>query len=67
MSMTTLCQQLFRPVKGLNRPRTRRRPPDFAPSSETQGGYVGQAVLETQFGSDNLIGGRENVQDPNPG
>ena len=52
---------------GVARPRTRRRPPDFAPSSETQGGYVGQAVLETQFGSDNLIGGRENVQDPNPG
>jgi hypothetical protein len=22
------------------------RPPDFAPSSETPGGYVGQAVLE---------------------
>jgi hypothetical protein len=46
----------------LNRPRTRRRPPDFTPSSETPdfassfrlreatsgkpGGYVGQAVLE---------------------
>ena len=29
-----------------NRPRTRRRPPDFAPSSKTPGGYVGQAVLE---------------------
>jgi hypothetical protein len=29
-----------------NRPR-RRRPPDFAPSSETPGGYVGQAVLES--------------------
>ena len=27
------------------RSRTRRRPPDFAPSSETPGGYVGQAVL----------------------
>jgi hypothetical protein len=23
------------------------RPPDFAPSSETPGGYVGQAVLES--------------------
>jgi hypothetical protein len=31
---------------GQNRNRTRRRPPDFAPSSETPGGYVGQAVLE---------------------
>jgi hypothetical protein len=30
-----------------NFPRTRRRPPDFASSSETPGGYVGQAVLET--------------------
>jgi NitT/TauT family transport system ATP-binding protein len=28
-------------------PRPRRRPPDFAPSSETPGGYVGQAVLES--------------------
>ena len=28
------------------RPRTRRRPPDFAPSSETPGGYAGQAVLK---------------------
>jgi len=26
------------------RHRPRRRPPDFAPSSETQGGYVGQAA-----------------------
>jgi len=25
----------------------RSRPPDFAPSSETPGGYVGQAVLES--------------------
>jgi len=25
-----------------NRSRPRRRPPDFAPSSETPGGYVGQ-------------------------
>jgi hypothetical protein len=37
----------------LNRPRTRRRPPDFASSfrlreatSGKPGGYVGQAVLE---------------------
>ena len=29
-----------------NRPRTRRRPPDFALSSKTPGGDVGQAVLE---------------------
>jgi hypothetical protein len=29
-----------------NRSRIRRRPPDFASSSETPGGYVGQAVLE---------------------
>jgi hypothetical protein len=28
------------------RSRTRRRPPDFAPSFKTPGGYVGQAVLE---------------------
>jgi len=35
-------------VGGLrSRPRRRRRPPDFAPSSETPGGYVGQAVLES--------------------
>jgi len=31
-----------------NRPRTRRRPPDFAPSFRLRGGYVGQAVLETE-------------------
>ena len=30
--------------------RTHRRPPDFAPSSETPGGYVGQAVLERVVG-----------------
>jgi hypothetical protein len=29
------------------RTRSRRRPPDFAASSETPGGYVGQAVLES--------------------
>jgi hypothetical protein len=29
-----------------NRSRIRRRPPDFASSSETPRGYVGQAVLE---------------------
>jgi hypothetical protein len=28
----------------------RTRPPDFAPSSETPGGYVGQAVLEEGTG-----------------
>jgi hypothetical protein len=29
------------------RARARARAPDFAPSSETPGGYVGQAVLES--------------------
>jgi hypothetical protein len=42
------------------RPRPRR--PDFAPSSETPGGYVGQAVLESDLaskmwtGRDGMIG-----------
>ena len=31
------------------RPRPRRRPPDFAPSSETPGSYFGQAVLDLWF------------------
>ena len=31
-----------------NRPRSRRRPPDFAPSSETPGGYVGQDFRRAQ-------------------
>jgi hypothetical protein len=33
-------------VSSNSRPRIRRRPPDFAPSFETPGGYVGQAVIE---------------------
>jgi hypothetical protein len=36
----------MRTMEGLFRARTRRRPPDFAPSSETPAGYVGQAVLD---------------------
>jgi hypothetical protein len=36
----------MRTMEALFRARTRRRPPDFAPSSETPGGYVGQAVPE---------------------
>ena len=44
MGMTTLCQQVFRPVEGLKlRPRTRRRAPDFAPSSETSDFALSQA------------------------
>jgi hypothetical protein len=31
--------------------RSRTRPPDFAPSSKTPGGYVGQAVLDWAFWS----------------
>jgi len=31
-----------------NRPRSGRRPPDFAPSSETLGGYVGQDFRRAQ-------------------
>ena len=39
--------------------RTRRRPPDFAPSSETPGGFVGQAVLvliDLRGGTDGTYG-----------
>ena len=40
-----------------SRSRTRRRPPDFAPSSETPEGYVAQAVLEMEAGlAPNLVG-----------
>jgi hypothetical protein len=37
------------------RSRTRRRPPDFAPSSETPGGYVGQAVLDRSGGAASIL------------
>ena len=44
-SYSTLVYQGFKADQAL---RSRaRRPPDFAPSSEAPGGYVGQAVLET--------------------
>jgi hypothetical protein len=51
-----------------NRPRSRRRSPDFAPSSETPGGYVGQdfgelsraAVLERGVWVQRLEGSRFN-------
>jgi hypothetical protein len=41
--------------------RTRRRPSDFAPSSETPGGYVGQAVLESGCQRERLAKLREGV------
>jgi hypothetical protein len=34
-------------IRESHRSRTRRRPPDFAPSIETPVGYVGEAVLAT--------------------
>ncbi len=41
-----------------NRPRSRRRPLDFALSSETPGGYGGQAVLEVCVWAQRLEGSR---------
>ena len=47
-----------------NRPRTGRRPPDFASSSETPRGYVGQAVLERVYCSRGVLLSKKVSQSP---